>query len=163
MSYFHKGNRMPLHRNANTPPPKPVYFMVFIYPQVVHSVVFTTIFFVSVVSICTTVTEKSPVTLTLSPTHPGLGFLPRSLSSYDTPPAAWLRRSGGGSLAAAAAERWRRQGGDGGGSMAAAAAARRRWQLAVSVAAGSGGGSKAAAAAAAAWLRRSGGGSLSAA
>ena len=49
---------MPLHRNANTPPPKPGYFMVFIYPQVVHSVVFTTIFFVSVVSICTTVTEK---------------------------------------------------------------------------------------------------------
>jgi hypothetical protein len=58
MSYFHKGNHMPLHRNANTPPPKPGYFMVFIYPQVVHSVVFTTIFFVSVVSICTTVTEK---------------------------------------------------------------------------------------------------------
>ena len=58
MSYFHKGNRMPLHRNANTPPPKPGYFMVFIYPQVVHSVVFTTNFFVSVVSICTTVTEK---------------------------------------------------------------------------------------------------------
>ena len=50
---------MPLHRNANTPPPKPGYFMVFIYPQVVHSVVFTTIFFVSVVSICTTVTEKN--------------------------------------------------------------------------------------------------------
>ena len=58
MSYFHKGNHMPLHRNTNTPPPKPGYFMVFIYPQVVHSVVFTTIFFVSVVSICTTVTEK---------------------------------------------------------------------------------------------------------
>ena len=38
MSYFHKGNRMPLHRNANTPPPKPGYFMVLIYPQVVHSV-----------------------------------------------------------------------------------------------------------------------------
>ena len=50
---------MPLHRNANTPPPKPGYFMVFIYPQVVHSVVFTTNFFVSVVSICTTVTEKN--------------------------------------------------------------------------------------------------------
>jgi len=40
MSYFHKGNRMALHRNANTPPPKPGYFMVLIYPQVVHSVVF---------------------------------------------------------------------------------------------------------------------------
>ena len=60
---------MPLHRNANTPPQKTGYFMVFIYPQVVHSVVFRTNFFVSVVSICTTVTEKSPVTLTLSPTH----------------------------------------------------------------------------------------------
>jgi hypothetical protein len=59
MSYFHKGNCMPLHRNANTPPPKPGYFMVFIYPQVVHSVVFTTNFFVSVVLICTAVTEKN--------------------------------------------------------------------------------------------------------
>ena len=38
---------MPLHRNANTPPPKPGYFMVLIYPQVVHSVVFMTNFFVS--------------------------------------------------------------------------------------------------------------------
>jgi hypothetical protein len=51
---------MPLHRNTNnTPPPKPGHFMVFIYPQVVHSVVFTTNFFVSVVSICTTLTEKN--------------------------------------------------------------------------------------------------------
>jgi hypothetical protein len=51
---------MPLHRNANTPPPKPGYFMVLIYPQVVvHSVVFMTNFFVSVVSTCTTVTEKN--------------------------------------------------------------------------------------------------------
>jgi hypothetical protein len=42
--------------------------MVFIYPQVVHSVVFTTNFFVSVVSICTTMTEVV-ITLNKSPTN----------------------------------------------------------------------------------------------
>jgi hypothetical protein len=57
MLYFHNGNRT---RNSDTPPKKLGCFYGVSSPQVIHSVVCTTFFFVSrALAICTTLTEKN--------------------------------------------------------------------------------------------------------
>ena len=106
MSYFHKGNRMPLHRNTNTPPPQNgVFYGIYLPPGRTQRRIYDH-FFVSVVSICTTLTEKSQSpSFTLSPT---VLTIPHSFCALHSPSPHALYHTGA-AAAAAGSFGWRQE------------------------------------------------------